>query len=63
MIARLSPAERIGTVAVGAIALAWIVAAIARRDMFFDPVLFGLGSGAIIAALAIGLVAAFRASG
>ncbi|MYG98238.1 MAG: ABC transporter permease, partial [Acidimicrobiaceae bacterium] len=63
MIARLSPAERIGTVAVGAIALAWIVAAIARRDIFFDPVLFGLGSGAIIAALAIGLVVAFRASG
>ena len=31
--------------------------------MFFDPVLFGLGSGAIIAALAIGLVVAFRASG
>ena len=63
MIARLSPAERVGVTAVGAVALAWILAAVLRRELFFDPVLFGLGSGAIIAALAIGLVVAFRASG
>ena len=63
MIARLSPAERVGVTAAGAVALAWILAAVLRRELFFDPVLFGLGSGAIIAALAIGLVVAFRASG
>ncbi len=63
MIARLSWAERVGAAALAALALAWVVAAAFRRDMFFDPVLFGLGSGAIIAALALGLVVAFRASG
>ena len=63
MIARLSPIERVGAVALAALGLAWIVGAALRRELFFDPVLFGLGSGAIIAALAIGLVVAFRASG
>ncbi|MCY4665241.1 MAG: hypothetical protein OXC00_11290, partial [Acidimicrobiaceae bacterium] len=63
MLARLRPTERAGVVALGALALAWVVAAVLRRELFFDPVLFGLGSGAIIAALAIGLVVAFRASG
>ena len=63
MIARLSPAERISAAVLGALALAWIIGAGLRRELFFDPVLFGLGSGAIIAALAIGLVVAFRASG
>ena len=63
MIARLSPTERVGAVALAALGFAWVVAAVFRRELFFDPVLFGLGSGAIIAALAIGLVVAFRASG
>ncbi len=61
--ASLSPAERLGVAVMGAVALAWVVAAGFRSDVFFDPVLFGLGSGAIIAALALGLVVAFRASG
>ena len=63
MLARLRPIERAGAVALGALAVAWAVGALLRRELFFDPVLFGLGSGAIIAALAIGLVVAFRASG
>jgi len=63
VIARLSLAERVGAVGLAALALAWIAGALLNRETFFDPVLFGLGSGAIIAALAIGLVVAFRASG
>ena len=63
MLARLRPIERVGAAFLGALAVAWIVGVLLRRELFFDPVLFGLGSGAIIAALAIGLVVAFRASG
>ena len=63
MLARLRPTERVGAGALGVLVLAWSAAAVVNRDIFFDPVLFGLGSGAIIAALAIGLVVAFRASG
>ncbi len=61
--AQLTRAERLGAAGLAALALAWIIGAFVRSDLFFDPVLFGLGSGAIIAALAIGLVVAFRASG
>jgi len=63
VLASLRPIERAGAAALGALAVAWVVGALLRRELFFDPVLFGLGSGAIIAALAIGLVVAFRASG
>ncbi len=63
MIARLSLPERIAVGAAALIGVAWIVGAVANPPHFFEPILFGLGSGSIIAALAIGLVVAFRASG
>ena len=46
-----------------ALGVAWIVAAFVDREVFFQPILFGLGTGTIIAALALGLVVAYRASG
>ena len=42
---------------------AWIIGAVANPETYFEPILFGFGPGAIIAALALGLVVAFRASG
>ena len=55
--------EQIGFVALASLAVAWISAAAVDTEVFFEPVLFGLGTGAIIAALALGLVVAYRASG
>ncbi len=55
--------ERVGIVALATLLVAWAVAAIANDAVFFQPVLFGLGTGSIIAALALGLVVAYRASG
>ena len=57
MIAKLSPVERAGFYLLVAVGLAWVVAALVNSAVFFEPVLFGLGTGAIIAALALGLVA------
>jgi len=56
-------AERICIVLLAAVGAAWAVAALADREIFFQPILFGLGTGTIIAALALGLVVAYRASG
>lgn len=55
--------ERIALAALGVVAMAWMVSAIVDTPVFFQPVLFGLGTGSIIAALALGLVVAYRASG
>lgn len=56
-------AERIGIIALIALLVAWVVAALVDHEIFFQPVLFGFGTGGIIAALALGLVVAYRASG
>lgn len=56
-------AERVGLVALGALLVAWVIAALIDDAVFFQPVLFGFGTGSIIAALALGLVVAYRASG
>ncbi len=56
-------AERISLVALGALLAAWAVGAVVDDEVFWQPVLFGFGTGAIIAALALGLVVAYRASG
>ncbi|NDH11495.1 MAG: branched-chain amino acid ABC transporter permease, partial [Actinobacteria bacterium] len=55
--------ERIAIVLASAVGLAWILGALVDRQVFFQPVLFGIGTGTIIAALALGLVVAYRASG
>ena len=55
--------NRVGRAALGAVGIAWIIAAVMNSSVYLDPLLFGLGSGAIIAALALGLVVAYRASG
>ena len=55
--------EQIALVAAAVVAVAWVIGALVDRPIFFQPVLFGLGTGAIIAALALGLVVAYRASG
>ncbi len=60
---RFSQKERAGLAALGLLALLWIIGAVVESSVYFDPILFGLGSGAIIAALALGLVVAYRASG
>ena len=56
-------AERISLGGLAALLVVWAIAAAVSSDIFFQPVLFGLGSGTIIAALALGLVVAYRASG
>ena len=55
--------ERIAIVLASAVSLAWILGALVDGQVFFQPVLFGIGTGTIIAALALGLVVAYRASG
>lgn len=55
--------ERIALVCAGLIGAAWLIGAFVDREVFFQPILFGLGTGTIIAALALGLVVAYRASG
>lgn len=55
--------ERLALVITGAVGFAWIVGALVDREIYFQPILFGLGTGTIIAALALGLVVAYRASG
>ena len=55
--------ERIALVVAAVVAVAWVIGALVDTPIFFQPVLFGLGTGAIIAALALGLVVAYRASG
>ena len=56
-------AERIALVGLGAVALLWLIGALVDSAVYFEPMLFGLGTGAIIAAIALGLVVAYRASG
>ena len=56
-------AERIALVSLAVLVAAWIIGALVNTPVFFQPVLFGLGTGTIIAALALGLVVAYRASG
>ena len=56
-------AERVGLVALAGLLVAWVIAAFVDDAVFFQPVLFGFGTGSIIAALALGLVVAYRASG
>ena len=55
--------ERVSVAVLGALITAWFVAALLNHEVFFQPVLFGFGTGSIIAALALGLVVAYRASG
>ena len=56
-------AERIALIGLGVVALIWLVGMIVDSAVYFEPVLFGLGTGAIIAAMALGLVVAYQASG
>ncbi len=56
-------AEQIALAVLAVVGAAWVVAALIDTPVFFQPVLFGLGTGAIVAALALGLVVAYRASG
>ncbi len=58
-----SGSERIAKLALAVISLGWLIGAFADPAVFFEPILFGLGVGTIIAALALGLVVAYRASG
>lgn len=60
---RYSRQQLIGLSMAGAVTVAWAVGAVANSPVYFEPILFGLGTGAIIAALALGLVVAYRASG
>lgn len=55
--------QKLGLGAAGLFVGLWIVAAFVNPAVFFNPVLFGFGTGSIIAALALGLVVAYRASG
>ena len=55
--------ERFVSFGGGAFVLLWVVAGFVNPGVYFAPVLFGFGSGTIIALLAIGLVVAYRASG
>ncbi len=55
--------ERLSLILAGLIVAGWVVGAFIDPEVFFQPVLFGLGTGTIIAALALGLVVAYRASG
>ena len=48
-------AERIALVSLAVLVAAWIIGALVNTPVFFQPVLFGLGTGTIIAALALGL--------
>ena len=59
----LSRAQQIGVGLAALFALIWLVAAFADPAVYFQPSVLGLGTGAIIAAMAIGLVVAYRASG
>ncbi|MDG2261619.1 MAG: ABC transporter permease [Actinomycetota bacterium] len=55
--------ERLALAGLAGIGALWVLGAIADSAVFFQPALFGLGTGAIIAAIALGLVVAYRASG
>jgi len=61
--ANLSSTQRLGVLIGGSFLLLWFYGALSNPDVYFAPILFGLGTGAIIAALALGLVVAYRASG
>jgi len=56
-------AERIALVCLLVVGALWVFGALVDSPVFFQPALFGLGTGAIIAAIALGLVVAYRASG
>ena len=56
-------AERLALTVLAVLGAAWAVGMIVDREIYFQPILFGLGTGTIIAALALGLVVAYRASG
>ena len=60
---RLNRPQQIAAALCAALALLWIIGAFVNPEVYFQPGLFGIGTGAIIAAMAIGLVAAYRASG
>ncbi len=55
--------ERIALLCTAVLGAAWLVGVVVDREIYFQPILFGLGTGTIIAALALGLVVAYRASG
>ena len=61
--AERSLAERLALFTLAVVGAAWIVGVVIDREIYFQPILFGLGTGTIIAALALGLVLAYRASG
>lgn len=63
MLTNLTAAQRFGVALMAIVVAAWAVGAIVNSDVYFQPILFGFGTGSIIAALAIGLVVAYRASG
>lgn len=56
-------AERIAIALGVVLAAGWLLGIFYDPEVFFQPVLFGLGTGTIVAALALGLVVAYRASG
>lgn len=56
-------AEKIALLGLGVVALVWLIGMLVDSAVYFEPILFGLGTGAIIAAIALGLVVAYRASG
>ena len=55
--------ERIAIAVLGVVLVLWVLGALVDPAVYFQPILFGLGTGAIIASLALGLVVAYRASG
>lgn len=63
MLGDRTTAEKSAIIGLGAVGLVWLIGAVVDSAVYFEPMLFGLGTGAIIAALALGLVVAYRASG
>ena len=60
---RFTLTQRLGMALIAVIGGLWLIGMLVDSATYFEPVLFGLGNGSIIAALAIGLVVAYRASG
>lgn len=59
----LSPVQLLGVVIGAALMIGWAIAAVANPAVYFQPGVLGIGTGAIIAAMSVGLVVAYRASG
>ena len=51
-------AEQFALVCLLVVGALWVFGALVDSPVFFQPALFGLGTGAVIAAIALGLVVA-----